>query len=234
MRTARQPLKFPSPLVKALKDLSQREGSTLFMTFLAAFKMLLYGYTGQEDIRVATLVANRTRQETERLIGLLVNMVILRTDLGDNPTCREVLQRVRSTTLAAYTHQDLPFEEVVRTLERERNLQRTSLCQAMIVWQNFMLRPQRLSAHTLRFQGMEQGVVAPDLELTTFDIILILREGLQELTGTCIYKIDLFDPMTIGRMLDDFHYVLACFSTQPEQAVATFRSLRMAHGWRVL
>ena len=127
LRTARQTLELPSALVEALKDLSQREGCTLFMTCLAAFKMLLYGYTGQEDLCVATLVANRTRQETEGLIGLFVNTVILRTDLGGNPTCREVLQRVRATTLAAYAHQDLPFEELVRALERERHLQRSVL-----------------------------------------------------------------------------------------------------------
>ena len=145
VRTARQPLELPSTLFEALKDRSQQEGSTLFMTCLAAFKMLLYGYTGQEDVCVATLVANRTRQETEGLIGLFVNTVILRTDLGGNPTCREVLQRVRATTLAAYAHQDLPFEELVRTLERERNLQRTSLCQVMVIWQNSMLQPQQLA-----------------------------------------------------------------------------------------
>ena len=155
--------------------------------------MLLYGYTGQEDLCVATLVANRTRRETEGLIGLLVNTVLLRTDLGGNPTCREVLQRVRATTLAAYAHQDLPFEELVRTLERERNLQRTSLCQVMIIWQNFMLRPlQYFSANAqLSGDGAERG--GPDVALTTFDIILTLRERPQGITGTCIYKTDLFD-----------------------------------------
>ena len=225
LRTARQPLELPSDLVEALKDLSQQEGSTLFMTCLAAFKMLLYGYTGQEDLCVATLVANRTRQETEGLIGLFVNTVILRTDLGGNPTCREVLQRVRATTLAAYAHQDLPFEELVRTLERERNLQRASLCQVMIIWQNFMLQPLQLAAHTLSFEAMEQSMVAPDVALTTFDIILTLRERPQGLTGTCLYKTDLFDAATISRMLDDFQDVLACLSAQPEQAVVTFRAL---------
>ena len=230
LRTARQTLELPRALCEALTDLSQREGSTLFMTCLAAFKMLLYGYTGQEDLCVATLVANRTRQETEGLIGLLVNTVILRTDLGNNPTCREVLQRVRATTLAAYAHQDLPFEELVRTLERERNLQRTSLCQVMVIWQNFMLRPLQYSAPTLSFQAMEQSVIAPDVALTTFDIILTLRERPQGLTGTCLYKTDLFDAATISRMLDDFQYVLTCLSAQPEQALATFRALRSGRG----
>jgi non-ribosomal peptide synthetase component F len=226
LRAARRLLELPSALVEALKGLSHREGSTLFMTCLAAFKMLLYGYTGQEDVRLATLVANRTRRETEGIIGLFVNTVILRTDLGGNPTSREVLQRVRATTLAAYTRQDLPFEELVRTLERERTLERASLCQAMVIWQNAMVQPQQCAAHTLSFLPMEQNVVAPDVALTTFDIILTLRERPQGLNGMCLYKTDLFDEATISRMLDDFKDVLACLSARPEQALATFRDLR--------
>ena len=93
------------------------------MTCLAAFKMLLYGYTGQADSRVATLVANRTRQETEGLIGFLVNTVILRTDLR---TTRHVGRCCSGSVRPRWQpiHQDLPFEELVRTLERERNLER--------------------------------------------------------------------------------------------------------------
>jgi non-ribosomal peptide synthetase component F len=225
LRTARQPMELPSVLVEALKGTSHREGSTLFMTCLAAFKILLYGYTGQEDVRVATLVANRTRRETEGLIGLLVNMVILRTDLSGNPTSRQVLQRVRATTLAAYAHQDLPFEELVRTLECERNLGRTSLCQVMVIWQNFTLRPLHCSAQTLSFQPMDQGAVVPDVPLTTFDIILTLRERPQGITATCLYNAEMFDAVTINRMLDDFQHVLTCLSTQPGQALVSFRSL---------
>jgi hypothetical protein len=230
VRTARQPLELPSTLFAALKDRSQQEGSTLFMTCLTAFNILLYGYTGQEDMRVAILVANRTRRETEGVIGLFVNTVILRTHLGGNLTSREVLQRVRAATLAAYTHQELPFEELVQTLEHERHLQRASLCQVMVIWQNAMLRPLQFSPRRLSFLTMEQNVVAPNAAFTTFDIILALRERPQGLTGTCLYKTDLFDVATIGRMLDDFQDVLACLSAQPEQPLATFRSLRSTRG----
>jgi non-ribosomal peptide synthetase component F len=228
LRTARQPLALPGRLVQALKERSRQEGSTLFMTCLTAFKMLLYGYTGQEDLCVATLVANRTRPETEDLIGLFVNTVILRTDLGGDPTCRQVLQRVRATTLAAYAHQDLPFEELVRTLERERHLDRASLCRVMVIWQNFTLRPLQCSAQTLSFQTIEQGMVTPEEAVTTFDIVLTLRESPQGVTGTCLYKTDLFEATTISRMLDDFQSVLACLSAQPQQALATFRALHLS------
>jgi non-ribosomal peptide synthetase component F len=223
-------VELPSGLVKAVKGLSHGEGSTLFMTCLAAFKMLLFGYTGQEDVRLATLVANRTCQETEGMIGLFVNTVILRTDLGGNPTCLEVLQRVRATTLAAYTHQDLPFEDLVRTLERERNIEPASLCQAMVIWLNAMVQPRHCAAHALSFLPMEQNVWAPDVALTTFDIILTLREKPQGLTGLCLYKADLFDAATISRMLDDFQYVLGCLSTQPGILLSTFHSLQSARG----
>ena len=92
------------------------------MTLVAAFKILLYGYTGQEDIRVGTLVANRQHQDTEGLIGLFTNLIILRTNLGGNPSLRQVLQRVRTTTLDAYAHQDLPFEYLARALVHARSV----------------------------------------------------------------------------------------------------------------
>jgi hypothetical protein len=98
----------------------------------------------------------------------------------------------------------------------------------MVVWQNAMLWPARFSAQRLNFQAMEQSAVMPDVALTTFDIILTLRERPQGLTGTCLYKTDLFDTATISRSLDDFQDVLTCLSTQPEQTLVTFRSLQEA------
>ena len=174
---------------------------------------------------MATLVANRTRQETEKLIGFLVNTVLLQTDLRGNPTCREVLQRVRATTLAAYDHQDLPFEELIRTLERERNLQRTSLCKVMVIWQNFMLRPPQYistKARASRRWSRAQKFLMSHSPRSIFS--LALRERPQGLTATCTYKTDLFNAATIGQMLDDFQYVLACLSAKPERALVTFFS----------
>jgi Condensation domain len=98
----------------------------------------------------------------------------------------------------------------------------------MIIWQNFMLRPPQFSAQALSFQAMEQGVVTPEMALTTFDIILTLRERPQGVLGACIYKNDLFDATTIRRMFDNFQNVLACLSTQPEQTLAAFRCMRGA------
>jgi non-ribosomal peptide synthetase component F/acyl carrier protein len=227
---ARQDAVVPSALSETLKHLSQREGSTLFMTLVAACKMLLYCYTGQADLRVATLVANRTRQETEALIGLLVNTVILRTDLSGNPTCREVLQRVRVTTLAAYAHQDLPFEDLLSVLEHERHLERRSLCQVMVILQNATLRPAQHTTSAPRLLKVDQSLVLPDMTLTTFDIVLVLRDGPQGLAVSCIYRTALFDAVSVRRLLGEFQQVLACFVAQPEQPLATLRAALVPSG----
>ena len=229
-RTARQSFVIPEALSAALTHLSRREGSTLFMTLLAAFKVLLHSYTGQEDLRVSTLVANRNRQETEGLVGLFVNTVILRTNLGGNPTFREVLQRVRATTLAAYAHQDLPFEELARTLEQARARERTALSQVLFILQNAIQRPLHLPARTLHFLEADQYMVAPEVTATTYDIVLMLRVRPQGLTGSCIYKASLFNGATISQMLEDFQHLLTRILAQPEQPLSTCGPLREERG----
>jgi hypothetical protein len=224
LRTAHHSLVLPGKLSEALKGLSHRDGSTLFMTLVAAFKILLYGYTGQEDLCVATLIANRNRHATEDVIGLFVNTVILRTDLSGNPTSWEVLRRVRATTLAAYAHQDLPFEDLVQTLERERDLKRTSLCQVMVILQNAMLRPLQRTARALHFQEADLGMLMPPMVATTFDLVFMVRDRPEGLAVSCIYKADLFDAATIEDMLVEFQNVLDGLIVQPEQPLSTFRA----------
>ena len=130
LRTARREVALHAKLSKAIKRFSQEEAGTLFMALIAAFKTLLHLYTTEEDVRVATPIANRNRPGTEHLIGPLVNTVILRTSLGGDPSAREVMRRVRTTAVAAFANQDLPFEEVVSTLAHERGVEpgRTGQC----------------------------------------------------------------------------------------------------------
>src|SRR5262249_12605295 len=136
LRTARRKVVLSASLAEAAILFSHREGGTLFMTLVAAFKTLLHRYLGQDDVRVATNVANRNRPGTDAIIGPLVNTLILRTNLGGDPSPREVMRRVRATTLAGFAHQDLPFEELVQTLERERPLKSIPLANHMILLQN--------------------------------------------------------------------------------------------------
>src|SRR5581483_11755463 len=109
-------IKLAKTLLQKLLALSRREGTTLFMTLLAAFQVLLARYSGQKDLVIGTDLANRTRVETERLIGFFVNLVPLRLRLEGDPKFRELLQRVREVALGAYTHQDMPFDKLVEEL----------------------------------------------------------------------------------------------------------------------
>jgi amino acid adenylation domain-containing protein len=224
-RAARQALVLPDRLTEALIGLGRRDGGTLFPTMLAAFKMLLFGYTGQEDLCVATHTANRSRRATEDAIGLFVNTVILRTDLRGDPTCQEVLHRVRATALAAYANQDLSFEALAQTFERERGVTPASLCQVMMVMQDAIERPLQRPARTLSLLEVDLDVPAPPLMVNAFDLVLFLRERQEGLIVSAIYKQSLFADTTIQRLLADFEHVLECLVAEPEQRLSSFRSL---------
>jgi acyl-CoA synthetase (AMP-forming)/AMP-acid ligase II len=220
LRTARREVVLPARLSEAVKRFSQDAGGTLFMALVAAFKTLLHRYVADEDLRVATLVANRNRAATEHLIGPLVNTVILRTNLGGDPSPYEVMRRVRATTLEAFAHQDLPFEELVETLERERGLEPAALAQVMIWLQNAALRPTTNSGHKLVFEEANPSMLLPLVTITRFDVILMLRESTHGLVGCCVYKPHLFHATMIDRLLRDFRKVLELMLTQPERPIS--------------
>jgi non-ribosomal peptide synthetase component F len=220
-RTARREVALPATLSEALKRFSHREGGTLFMALVAGFKTLLHRYVGQEDLRVATNVANRNRAGTEKLIGPLANTVILRTNLGGDPSLREVMHRVRATTLAAFAHQDLPFEHLAEILERERALKPAALAQVMILLQNATLRPVASSGGALTFEEANPSMLLPLVTITTFDVILMLRESAEGLVGCCVYNPHLFRAVTVDYLLRDFQEVLKHMATQPERPIST-------------
>ncbi|MBW4417621.1 MAG: amino acid adenylation domain-containing protein [Myxacorys californica WJT36-NPBG1] len=204
----------PQPLIAALTQLSQQQGATLFMTLLAAFKVLLYCYTGQEDILVGSAIANRNRAETESLIGLFANTLVLRSDLSRNPTFRELLQRVRTATLGAYNHQDLPFEKLVETLQPERDLSRNPLFQVLFALRNIQMPTLELPELMLSSQ---------DLERTTsrFDLSLNLWESPEGLSGAFEYSQDLFDVGTVPRMVGHFQTLLEGIVADPDRSIVT-------------
>jgi acyl-CoA synthetase (AMP-forming)/AMP-acid ligase II/acyl carrier protein len=223
LHPARRELALPASLLEDAKRFSQQEGGTLFMTLTAALKMLLYCYLGQEDLRVATHVANRNRPGTEGLIGPLVNTVILRTNLGGDPNPREIMRRVRATTLAAFGHQDLPFEELVETLARERALKAAALAQVMFVLHNASLRPTLHLANAITLEEANPTMSLPLVTATNFDFTLTLHEGTHGLVGSCVYKQNLFDEITVDHLLGDFQSVLEQMVTQPERPLSAIR-----------
>jgi non-ribosomal peptide synthetase component F len=221
--TARREVALPANLSDTAKRFSHREGGTLFMVLVAALKTLLHRYLDQDDLRVATNVANRNRLGTEGLIGPLANTVILRTNLAGDPSCREVMRRVRATTLAAFASQDLPFEELTETLERERALKPVDLSRVMILLHNATLRPMASSGQALAFEEADPSMILPLVTATTFDVILALRECADGLVGCCIYKTHLLRAKTIDRLLRDFQEVLQHMVTQPDRPISAIR-----------
>ena len=197
-------------LYEHLKALSQREGVTLFMTLLAAFKVLLLRYTGQTDLVVGTPIANRTRVETEGLIGFFANTLALRTDLSDDPTFVELLGRVRETTLGAYQHQDMPFERLVEELQPERNLSHNPLFQVMFIYQ---------SPDGARTQKQSSGAAdnAPLVTTSTakFDLTLCIGEVGRAVGVSLEYNTDLFDQTTIERLGAHFKHLLEGIVRRP-------------------
>ena len=214
-------------LTDSLKALSQQESVTLFMTLLAAFKVLLHRYTGQTDILVGSGIANRNRVEIEPLIGFFVNTMVLRTDLSGNPTVRELLRRVRDVSLGAYAHQDLPFEQLVEEIQPVRSLSHAPLFQVSFLLQNTPLPPLEISGAKATHLDIDTGT-------TKYDLTLSLTETAEGLKGSLEYSVDLFDDATIDRLIRHFNTVLESFVADPGQRIAGIRLLTAAEQHQVL
>ncbi|HEX2569426.1 MAG TPA: amino acid adenylation domain-containing protein, partial [Polyangia bacterium] len=226
-RGAQHVFTLPRPLAQALDGFSRRQGATLFMTLLAAFQALLQRYSGQDDIVVGTPIAGRTRAELEGLIGLFVNTLALRTDLGGNPTFRTLLGRVREVTLGAYAHQELPFEKLVEELEPERDLSRSPLFQVLFALQNMPIP-------ALAPAGLTITPVELDAGIAKFDLSLYLQETAAGLRGVLEYNTDLFEAATIARMAGHFESLLRGIAADPDQPLAELPLLTAAEREQLL
>lgn len=180
-------------LTNSLQVLSRQEGVTLFITLLAAFKVLLHRYTGQNDILVGSPFANRNRPEVKKLIGFLVNTLVLRSDLSGNPSFRELLGRVSSVVLGAIAHQDLSFEKLLESLQSHRHSNGEPPFQVMFSLQNFPEVAQELPGVTLSFPQVEN-------QTAFFDLVLSLQQKEHGLTAVLEYNTDLFNRDTVIRM----------------------------------
>jgi amino acid adenylation domain-containing protein len=211
---ATQSFRLSKSLTEKLKDLSKQEEVTLFMTLLAAFKVLLYRYTQQEDIIVGTPIANRNRAEIEGLIGFFVNTLVLRTNLGNNPIFREFLQQVREVTLDAYANQDLPFERLVEELQIKRDLTHNPLFQVMFILQN-------APTEVIELPELHLEILKAEKNTANFDLTLSLTETEAGLKGDLEYNTDMFNADRITRILGHFQVLLEGITTNPEYSLST-------------
>jgi amino acid adenylation domain-containing protein len=204
----------PGEILEPLRRVSRRQGVTLFMTLLAAFKLLLSKLSGQTDILVGTDVANRNRAETEQLVGFFVNLLPLRTDLSGNPSFVQLLGRVRETALGAYAHQDVPFEKIVDSLKLTRDLGRNPLVQVLFVLQN-------VPPPSLQLAGVNVESLEFEHEVSRFDVGLFMEETEDGCAGLWKFSRDLFESQTIAGWTQRFLRLLQQIGRSPECGIET-------------
>jgi amino acid adenylation domain-containing protein len=215
-------------LREKLQQLSHQQGCTLFMTLLAAFKVLLHKYSSQSDICVGTPIAGRQQPEVEKLIGFFVNTLALRTEIDAEETFIDLLQKVRATTLEAYEHQEVPFEKVVNAVVKERDMSRSPLFQVMLVFQN--------SSANSRLKFGEVELIKEDYEHTTakFELMFGLTETAEGLQAAIEYSTDLYTEATVLRMAGHFKQLLQSVVEQSNQKVGRISILTEAERRQLL
>ena len=214
-------------LGQQLKELSRREGVTLFMVLLAGFQVLLSRYTQQEDIAVGTPIAGRTQVETDGLIGFFVNTLVMRSQLREGMSFRELLGQVRKQTLEAYEHQEVPFEKLVEELRPDRDLGRPPLFQVMFTFQNMPASEPHLP--DLKLSGMN---VPLDLERFEMNLFATEREG--RIWGPLSYRTNLFAESSMRRLLGHFEQLLAELVNAPQKPLAEVSMMREEERQQVL
>ncbi|HEX8149205.1 MAG TPA: amino acid adenylation domain-containing protein [Pyrinomonadaceae bacterium] len=208
--------RLPEGLAEGLKAIARREGATLYMTLLGAFKVLLLSHTGEEDVVLGTPISNRNRIELEPLIGFFANTLVLRTDLSGDPTFGEVLRRVRETVLGAFAHQDAPFEKLVDELRPERSLNRNPLFQVSFTVDS----PAPLNKE---LPGITLNHLSTPNETTQFDFVMHMVDSDQGLFAYLQYSTDLFDEPTVVGVMNDFEALLGAVVERPEATVSELR-----------
>src|SRR5579871_450029 len=211
-----------------MKQFSRQEGATVFMALLAVYQVLLQRYTGQADFGIGTPITSRNHVRTEGMIGFCVNTLILRADLGGDPTFRELLQRVRKATLEAFDHQDLPLEKLVEELSPERRVSGAPLFQVM-----FSFTTTAGEAAPIRLPGIEMRPLSSDIVTAKYD--LTLSAGDTEYPGVEFnYDVGLFDSDTIERMLYHYGVLIATSTAGPELRISDLAMLTQPEGQQLL
>ncbi|MCX5150224.1 amino acid adenylation domain-containing protein [Streptomyces sp. NBC_00320] len=203
-------VELPEPLTAALAELGRRADTTSYMTLMSAFQAALAFHSGQDDIAIGTVVANRERPEIEQLVGFFVNTLVIRTDVSGDPTSAQLLARTRESVLGALSHQSLPFERVVDELSPERDLSRNPLFQVLFSHS----AAARQGAYAL---GAATGTAFPiDLTTAKFDLTLDVSEDADRIRLRFVYRPDLFDAASVARLAEHTVAVLRAFAEAPD------------------
>jgi amino acid adenylation domain-containing protein len=217
----------PPDLCGSLRQLSRERGTTLFMTMLAAFLALMSRYTGRSDVAVGSVIANRRWRETERMMGAILNTVVLRADLSADPAFRDLLGRVRDLTLEAHANQDVPFEQVVEAVHPERTTNYAPFCRVMFNFHDAPLASLRIGGTSVELTELI------DNHSAKFDLNLIVLPLAEQRVGETAeaaddrivvnweYSTDLFEAATVERMAEHYRELLAGVAADPERRLST-------------
>ncbi|RKI05864.1 amino acid adenylation domain-containing protein, partial [Corallococcus praedator] len=226
-RGASLPVTLSPELSASVKALAAREGATAFMVLLAGFQLLLSRYAGQDDVLVGSAIANRNRAETEGLIGFFVNTLVLRARIDPRASFRSLLAQVKATTLAAYAHQDLPFEKLVEGMQGARDLSRSPLFQVAFTLQN-------APVGALELPGLRLELRSGEITTAKFDLDFSLQERDGAFSGELNFSTDLFTPTTVARMVTHLQALLGALTSRPEVPVSRHSLLQGSERQRVL
>ncbi|MDZ7286762.1 MAG: amino acid adenylation domain-containing protein [candidate division KSB1 bacterium] len=214
-------------LTAQLKALGDRHGATLYMTLLAAFNVLLYRYSGQEDLIVASPTTGRSTPELAGIVGYFVNPVVLRSNLAGRPAFTHLLAQVRDNVLEMFDHQDFPFAHLVEKLQPARDPGRSPVFQVMFVYQKaHLLEAQSKAAFAggsgglITLGGLTFEPLTADLKVTPFDLTLMMAEATNGLSASLYYNRDLFEAETIDRFIQHFETLLRSLVAEPAQSIA--------------
>jgi len=229
----------PLPLAESLRAFSRRQGITLFMTLLAAFKVLIYRYSGQDDIVIGTGIANRRLQQFEGLLGMIINTVVLRTDLSGDPSFDELLARVRKVCLEAYAYQDIPFEMLVEALQPKRSLSYTPLFQVFFAFLDTPMPDLELPGMSLNLMDAHNGTAKFDLNMTVIPhseqrMGIKPEPGESEITLLLEYNTEIFDEATIVRMLRHYETLLENLIGAHQQSISSLEMLTQEESRKLL
>jgi len=206
-------------LSDSLNSLSKKNGVTFFMTLLSAFNVLLYRYSGQENFTIGSPIAGRQQEETEALIGFFINTLALRSEVTGTESFDELLQKIKTSTLGAYENQDVPFEKIVDSVVKQRDMSRSPVFQVTFALQNTPKVPE-LRLGDLILEGED-----PKQNVSKFDLVFSISETENGLHGIVEYCTDLFKEETINKMIAHFKNILTSVVKDPQQKTGSLQML---------